>query len=287
MPGTVRLHRVLATTPDKVYRAFLEPDAMTKWLPPNGFAATTHHQDAKVGGTFRMSFRNFTTGNAHSFGGEYLELVPGERLRYTDKFDDPNLPGEMQVTVGLKKVMVGTDVSIVQDGIPDMIPVEACYLGWQQSLENLGAAGGAEYPGLMLPARVRVDRRRLRMAGLILTTFDWVPEMPRGYVRDLRVRWALEEATLPYRVESVPFRDRGAEHFSHQPFGQVPWLTDGDISIFESGAILLHLGERSGALMPSGPRVRGEAIEWLFAALNSVEMASLPWSILKVLRRHR
>lgn len=119
------------------------------------------------------------------------------------------------------------------------------------------------------------------MAGLILTTFDWVPEMPRGYVRDLRVRWALEEATLPYRVESVPFRDRGAEHFSHQPFGQVPWLTDGDISIFESGAILLHLGERSGALMPSGPRVRGEAIEWLFAALNSVEMASLPWSILK------
>lgn len=117
------------------------------------------------------------------------------------------------------------------------------------------------------------------MTDLILTTFDWVPEMPRGYVRDLRVRWALEEAGLPYRVESVPFRTRGAEHFSHQPFGQVPWLTDGDLSIFESGAILLHLGERSDALMPADPRRRGEVIEWLFAALNSVEMASLPWSL--------
>jgi glutathione S-transferase len=117
------------------------------------------------------------------------------------------------------------------------------------------------------------------MSDLILTTFDWVPEMPRGYVRDLRVRWALEEAGLPYSVKSVPFRARNAEHFSHQPFGQVPWLTDGDISIFESGAILLHLGERSGALMPAEPRGRSEVIEWLFAALNSVEMASLPWSI--------
>ena len=119
------------------------------------------------------------------------------------------------------------------------------------------------------------------MSEMILTTFDWVPEMPRGYVRDLRVRWALEEAALPYRVESVPFRDRNAEHFSHQPFGQVPWLTDGDISIFESGAILLHLGEQSHALLPTDPRGRAEAVEWLFAALNSVEMASLPWSLLK------
>jgi glutathione S-transferase len=116
---------------------------------------------------------------------------------------------------------------------------------------------------------------------LILTTFDWVPETPRGYVRDIRVRWALEEAGLPYRVKSVPFGARGAEHFSHQPFGQVPWLTDGDISIFESGAILLHLGERSEALMPADPRGRSETLEWLFAALNSVEMASLPWSILQ------
>jgi glutathione S-transferase len=119
------------------------------------------------------------------------------------------------------------------------------------------------------------------MADLILTTFDWVPEMPRGFVRDLRVRWALEEAGLPYRVESVPFRDRKAEHFAHQPFGQVPWLTDGDISIFESGAILLHLGELSSALMPADPRGRSKAMEWVFAALNSVEMASLPWAILK------
>ena len=117
------------------------------------------------------------------------------------------------------------------------------------------------------------------MGDLVLTTFDWVPELPRGYVRDLRVRWALEEAGLPYRVESVPFGERNAEHFAHQPFGQVPWLTDGDISIFESGAILLHLGERSEALMPADERGRGEAVEWLFAALNSVEMASLPWAL--------
>jgi glutathione S-transferase len=117
------------------------------------------------------------------------------------------------------------------------------------------------------------------MPDLILTTFDWVPDMPRGYVRDLRVRWALEEAGLPYRVKSVPFRARNPEHFLHQPFGQVPWLTDGEISIFESGAILLHLGELSGALLPADPRSRSEALEWLFAALNSVEMASLPWSL--------
>jgi uncharacterized protein YndB with AHSA1/START domain len=139
MPNTVRLHRVLATKPDKVYRAFIEADAMAKWLPPNGFTCTVHHFDAKVGGTFRMSFRNFTTGMSHSFGGEYLELVPGERLRYTDKFDDPNLPGEIQVTVTLRQVSVGTEVNIVQEGIPDVIPEEACYLGWQDSLRNLAS----------------------------------------------------------------------------------------------------------------------------------------------------
>ena len=137
MPNTVRLHRVLATKPDKVYRAFIEADALAKWLPPNGFTCTVHHLEAKVGGSFKMSFRNFTTANGHSFGGQYLELVPGQRLRYTDKFDDPNLPGEMQVTVALKPVSVGTDVSIVQEGIPDVIPAEACYLGWQDSLRNL------------------------------------------------------------------------------------------------------------------------------------------------------
>ncbi len=137
MPNTVRLHLVLATSPDKVYRAVLEADALAKWLPPNGFACTVHHLDAKVGGTFRMSFRNFTTNNSHAFGGEYVELVPGECVRYTDRFDDPNLPGEMQVTVMLKKVSVGTELDIVQAGVPDVIPVEACYLGWQQSLRNL------------------------------------------------------------------------------------------------------------------------------------------------------
>ncbi len=137
MPGTVRLHRILSTRPEKVYRAFTEADALAKWLPPDGFTCSVEHLDAKVGGTFRMSFRNFTTGGSHSFGGKYLELVPFERLRYTDKFDDPNLPGEIQVTVTLKQVSVGTDVSIVQEGIPDLIPPEACYLGWQQSLRNL------------------------------------------------------------------------------------------------------------------------------------------------------
>ena len=137
MPSTVRLHRVLATSPEKVYRAFTEADALAKWLPPNGFTCSVHSFDAKVGGTFKMSFRNFTTGGSHAFGGEYLELVPGKSLRYTDRFDDPNLPGEMQVTVTLKKVSVGTELDITQAGIPDLIPAEACYLGWQESLRNL------------------------------------------------------------------------------------------------------------------------------------------------------
>ncbi|CAN7421633.1 SRPBCC family protein [Mesorhizobium sp. LjRoot246] len=137
MPGTVRLHRVLTTSPEKVYRAFVEADALAKWLPPNGFTCTVHQLEAKVGGTFKMSFRNFTTGDSHSFGGEYLELVPAERLLYTDRFDDPNLPGEIRVTVILKKVSVGTEIDITQAGIPDVIPVEACYLGWQESLRNL------------------------------------------------------------------------------------------------------------------------------------------------------
>jgi uncharacterized protein YndB with AHSA1/START domain len=137
MPNTVRLHRVMATKPEKIYRAFLEADAMAKWLPPNGFTGTVHHSEPKVGGLFRMSFRNFTTGDSHSFGGEYLELVPHERIRYTDKFEDPNLPGILQVTVTLKKVSVGTELNIVQEGLPDVIPVEACYLGWQQSFANL------------------------------------------------------------------------------------------------------------------------------------------------------
>lgn len=137
MPSTIRLHRVMATSPDKVYRAFIEADAMAKWLPPNGFVCTVHHLDARVGGTFRMSFRNFTTRNSHSFGGEYIEMTPGERLVYTDKFDDPNIPGEIRVEVSLKKVAVGTEVEITQSGVPDVFPPEACYLGWQESLRNL------------------------------------------------------------------------------------------------------------------------------------------------------
>jgi uncharacterized protein YndB with AHSA1/START domain len=137
VPNTVRLHRVLTTTPGKIYRAFLEPDAIAKWLPPNGFTCTVHQLEPRVGGIHRMSFRNFTNGHSHSFGGQYLELVPGERLRYTDKFDDPNLAGEMQVSVTLKKVSVGTEVEIVQEGVPDIIPIEACYLGWQESLRSL------------------------------------------------------------------------------------------------------------------------------------------------------
>lgn len=139
MPGTVRLHRVLATTPEKLYRAFIEADALAKWIPPNGYCCTVHEMEAREGGKYRMSFRNFTTGNAHSFGGEFVELVPGERLRYTDRFDDPNLPGEIQVTVTLKKVSVGTELNIEQIGIPDVIPVEGCYLGWQDSLRNLAS----------------------------------------------------------------------------------------------------------------------------------------------------
>ena len=137
MPSTIRLHRVFATSPDKVYRAFIEADAVAKWLPPNGFLCTVHNMEPKVGGAFRMSFRNFTTGHSHAFGGTFLELVPGEKVRYTDTFEDPNLPGEMEVTVKLTKVSVGTEVHITQAGIPDLIPAEACYLGWQESLRNL------------------------------------------------------------------------------------------------------------------------------------------------------
>lgn len=137
MPNTVHLHRVLTTTPDKVFRAFVEPDAIASWLPPFGFLCTVHELDARVGGKHRMSFRNFTTGKSHSFGGTYQELIPGEKLVYTDSFDTPNLPGEMTVTVVLKAVSVGTDIAIEQKGIPDLIPVEACYLGWQESLRKL------------------------------------------------------------------------------------------------------------------------------------------------------
>ncbi|HZP93428.1 MAG TPA: SRPBCC family protein [Burkholderiales bacterium] len=146
MPSTIRLHRVLRATPERVYRAFLDPDAMVKWLPPNGFTGKVHRMDARVGGSYKMSFTNFTSGKSHSFGGEYLELVPHERIRHTDKFDDPNLPGTMQVTIALKKVSCGTEVNITQEGIPDVIPTEACYLGWQESLVLLAKLVEAEIP---------------------------------------------------------------------------------------------------------------------------------------------
>ncbi|MBI1233447.1 MAG: polyketide cyclase [Alphaproteobacteria bacterium] len=139
MPGTARFHRVLATSPEKVYRAFTEADALASWIPPHGFVCTVHELDARPGGKHHASFRNFTTGQSHSFGGEYLEIVPGERLVYTDRFDDPGLPGEMKVTVGFKAVAVGTELTIEQSGIPDVIPVEACVLGWQQSLQKLAS----------------------------------------------------------------------------------------------------------------------------------------------------
>ena len=145
--GTVRLHRVLRAPAERIYRAFLNADAMAKWIPPYGFTCTVHHMDVRVGGTFKMSFTNFGTGNGHSFGGEYLELVPHERIRYIDKFDDPNLPGEMEVTVTLTKVSCGTEISIVQAGIPEVIPVEMCYLGWQESLVQLATLVEPEIPG--------------------------------------------------------------------------------------------------------------------------------------------
>jgi uncharacterized protein YndB with AHSA1/START domain len=146
MPSTIQLHRVLRASPARVYRAFLDPDAMAKWLPPNGFTGKVHHQEARVGGTYKMSFTNFTTGHSHSFGGKYLELVPNERIRNTDTFDDPNMPGEMLVTVTLTAVSVGTELHVVQEGVPDVIPPEACYLGWQESLTLLAKLVEAEIP---------------------------------------------------------------------------------------------------------------------------------------------
>jgi len=145
--GTVRLHRVLRCPPERVYRAFVEPDAYARWLPPHGFTGQVHEMDARVGGTYRMSFRNFSSGNSHSFGGEYLELVPGEKVRYTARFDDPNLPGQMQTTITLKAVSCGTEVTAVQEGIPEMIPTEMCYLGWQESLVHLAQLVEPEIPG--------------------------------------------------------------------------------------------------------------------------------------------
>jgi uncharacterized protein YndB with AHSA1/START domain len=144
--STIRLHRVLRATPERIYRAFLDPEAMAKWLPPNGFTGKVHHMDVRVGGAYKMSFTNFSSGKSHSFGGTYLELVPNERIRYTDKFDDPNLPGEMHTAISLKKVSCGTELSVVQEGLPEVIPPDACYLGWQESLILLAKLVEAEIP---------------------------------------------------------------------------------------------------------------------------------------------
>ena len=144
--GTVRLHRVLRSTPERVYRAFIQPDAMAKWLPPHGFTCKVHHMDPRVGGTYRMSFTNFTTGNGHAFGGEYRELIPNQRLVYTDKFEDPSMPGEMLTTITLQQVSCGTEITAVQEGLPEQIPVESCYLGWQESLEQLAKLVEPEIP---------------------------------------------------------------------------------------------------------------------------------------------
>lgn len=144
--STIRLHRVLRTKPEKIYRAFLDADAMVKWLPPHGFTGKVHHLEAKVGGTYRMSFTNFTTGNSHSFGGKYLELMPNEKIRHTDQFDNPGLPGEMMTTITLKQVVCGTEVNITQEGVPDVIPAEACYMGWQESLTLLAQLVEPEIP---------------------------------------------------------------------------------------------------------------------------------------------
>jgi uncharacterized protein YndB with AHSA1/START domain len=146
MPSTIRLHRVFKSTPDRVYRAFLDPQALVKWIPPHGFTGEVHHLDARVGGSYRMSFSNFSTGSSHSFGGEYLELVPGERIVHTDRFDNPGLPGTMKVTIELRKVLVGTEIHITQEGVPDVIPAEACYLGWGESLELLAKLVEPEIP---------------------------------------------------------------------------------------------------------------------------------------------
>jgi len=147
MPGIVRLHRVLSAPPSRVYKAFIDADGLAKWLPPYGFTCKVHHLDARVGGTFKMSFTTFGTGSSHSFGGEYLELIPGERLRYTDKFDDPNLVGDIEVMVNLRKVSMGTEIEIEQSGIPDAIPLDACYLGWQESLMQLAKLVEPDIPG--------------------------------------------------------------------------------------------------------------------------------------------
>lgn len=256
--GTIVVRRTIPATVDELFDAWLDPESLAQWMHPGSTARSTAKVDARVGGAFEVIMHSPNKPLRHY--GEYRHIERNKKLAFSWTSDATHHT-ETLVTVEFNIAGAGTEIVLTHERMPDHEAGKAHAQGWAQGFELL--------ENLVAPKP------------FVLATFDWVPEMPRGFVRDIRVRWALEEAGLPYRVQSVPFNDRQAEHFSHQPFGQVPWLTDGDTSMFETGAILLHLGERSTALLPADPRGRAETLEWLFAALNSVEMASLPWAILQ------
>jgi glutathione S-transferase len=255
--GTIVIRRTIPATVDELFDAWLDPDSLAQWMHPGSTVRSTASVDARVGGAFEVVMHTPDKPLRHH--GEYRHIERNKKLAFT-WISDATQHTETLVTVEFKIAANGTEIVLTHERMPGHEAGKAHAQGWTLAFDLLA--------DLVAPKP------------LVLTTFDWVPEMPRGFVRDIRVRWALEEAGLPYRVRSVPFSDRNADHFSHQPFGQVPWLSDGDLSIFETGAILLHLGERSTALLPAAPRGRAETVEWLFAALNSVEMASLPWALM-------
>ena len=256
---TIVVKRTIAATVDELFNAWLDPESLAQWMHPGTTARSTASVDARVGGAFEVLMHY--PGKPLRHHGVYRHIERNQKLAFT-WISDATHHTETLVTVEFHIASAGTEIVLTHERMPDREAGDAHAQGWTLAFDLL--------------EDLLMDKP------LTLVTFDWVPAMPRGYVRDLRVRWALEEAGLPYRVQSVPFRDRNAEHFSHQPFGQVPWLTDGDQSIFESGAILLHLGERSDALLPADPGGRAQTLEWLFAGLNSVEMASLPWGLFKL-----
>lgn len=256
---TIVVKRTIAATVDELFDAWLDADSLAQWMHPGTSAPSTASVDARVGGAFEVVMHYPNNPLRHH--GVYRHIERNHKLVFT-WCSDATHHTETLVTVEFHVASAGTEIVLTHERMPDRAAADAHTQGWTLAFDLL--------------EELTVGKP------LTLVTFDWVPDMPRGYVRDLRVRWALEEAGLPYRVHSVPFRDRAPEHFSHQPFGQVPWLTDGDQSIFESGAILLHLGERSGALLPTDAGGRAQTLEWLFAALNSVEMASLPWGLFKL-----
>lgn len=255
--GAIVVKRTIPATVDELFDAWLDPESLAQWMHPGTTARSTASVDARVGGAFEVLMHY--PGKPLRHHGVYRQIERNHKLVFT-WISDATHHAETLVTVEFNIASAGTEIVLTHERLPDREAGDSHAQGWTQAFDLL--------EDLVAPKPIT------------LFTFDWVPQMPRGFVRDLRVRWALEEARLPYRVHGVPFGDRHAEHFAHQPFGQVPWLTDGDLSIFESGAILLHLGERSDALMPADPRGRTETLEWLFAGLNSVEMASLPWSLL-------